>query len=121
MENEKTVQLLNQGVFSLSVDGGSKRLSKAYVFDPDQGKVAWKMLDVGTLGIEDRATGENIFALVEEAVSSNGLKWERCLALSVDKRRSCQVPTRVCLAGCAACLPSGWLCLSPAEHYNAGR
>ena len=92
MENEKTLQLLNQGVFSLSVDGGSKRLSKtypilAYVFNPEQDKVTWKMLDVGTLDVEDRATGENIFALVEEAVSSNGLKWERCLALSVDNAK----------------------------------
>ena len=89
MEVEKTVAVLSERVYSLSIDGGSKRLSKTYPilvygFDPTQERIVWKMLNVGTLHIEDRATGENIFALLSDAVVSNAFSWERCLALSVD-------------------------------------
>ena len=89
MEVEKTVAVLSERVYSLSIDGGNKRLSKTYPilvygFDPTQERIVWKMLDVGTLHIEDRATGENILALLSDAVVSNALSWERCLAFSVD-------------------------------------
>ena len=123
MEVEKTVAVLSERVYSLSIDGGSKRLSKTYPilvygFDPTQERIVWKMLDVGTLHIEDRATGENIFALLSDAVVSNALSWERCLALSVDNAnvmsgdkkgvfgRLCTMQPACHLAGCVCHLLS---------------
>ena len=72
-----------------SIDGGSKPLSKTYPIlvygiDPTQENIVWKMLDIGTLHIEDQAMGENIFALLSDAVVSNALSLEHCLALNFD-------------------------------------
>ena len=84
--NISTDKFITSGHFS--IDGG-KPLSKTYPilvygFDPMQENIVWKMLDFGTLHIEDQATGENIFALLSEAVVSNAISWEHCLALNFD-------------------------------------
>ena len=87
IEQEKTRGLLRTYMFSLSTDGGSKRLGSSYpvlvyVYDPAIGRVVWKILSLGRLTVTQRANAENIIGLLDTAM--NGLSWQRVMALGAD-------------------------------------
>ena len=71
--------------YSLSIDGGSKYLSKLYPvliygYDHEMEKIGWHLLDIHE--ISDRSTGRNIFDLMKKSVETAELKWNTMLALS---------------------------------------
>ena len=90
MEIENTTCILRQAIgFSISTDGGSKRLGKTYpicvhVFDPVSERVVWKTLCVLQLEKTDRANAETLFTYISEAFNKSKLDWRTCLALGAD-------------------------------------
>ena len=77
----------NKLCYSLSTDGGSKYLSKLYPvliysYDSKTETVGWKILDIHE--IDGRATGPNVFQLLNKSVESSNLIWQDMLALGSD-------------------------------------
>ena len=81
----------NDYCYSLSIDGGSKYLSKLYPiliysYNNDMEQIGWNLLDVHE--IHECSTGKNVFELMKKSVETSDLKWDHMLSLSADNTNS---------------------------------
>ena len=87
---ESLVSYMRGNPFSLAIDGsndnGLKKMNPVTVriFDPDQGHVSTRFLDMCLTSGTGSATAASIFEAMDGALQSREIPWGNCVGISVD-------------------------------------
>ena len=87
---EALVSHMRGNPFSLAIDGsndnGLKKMNPVTVriFDPDQGRVSTRFLDMCLTSGTGSATAASIFEAMDGALQSREIPWGNCVGISVD-------------------------------------